>query len=110
MKIVLGNPKPREGRKNDKDVVEFTNVKGPDALLVQCPDDWSFEEVRQTLMIANGIWDNHAQPGSEPEWVECSDEKMGRRLASYFDVPNKRPKDYLSKERAARLAELEGEA
>jgi hypothetical protein len=50
-------------------------------------DDLAFRQ----LVSPGGLWENHAEKGSKPTWVESDSEELAKMISKYYGCPIGRP-------------------
>ena len=59
-------------------------VKGKQCTTVDFPDGTSLGEAFTVLTAPDGVWANHAKPGSTPAWVASDSASLATLVADHF--------------------------
>lgn len=98
MRVLIGNPAPKEAYTDEDGNLRHRVLKGAAVTTVSIPDTYSPVEAFSVVTAGDGVW-NHHSAGDDvgdtaPDWVECDDPTVLLLLESHFGVSGGRPKSW----------------
>jgi hypothetical protein len=98
LRVLLGNPAPKEAWRDQDGVLQHRDLDGARVTTISIPDTYTPIEAFAAVTAQDGAWNHHSQgndPGdTTPDWLECDDELVGGLLAAHFGCPVGRPKNW----------------
>lgn len=98
MRVLLGNPAPKEAYRIEDGELRHREVKGARVTTVEIPDTYSPIEAFSVIAAQDGVWNHHSAgddpADTKPDWIECDDPTVCALLESHFELKAGRPKSW----------------
>lgn len=99
MRVLLGNPAPKEAYLDDKGNLKHRELDGGARVTtINIPDTYTPVEAFSVVTAQDGAWNHHSAgdnpTDTKPDWVECDDDTLRMLLESHWDLTGGRPKTW----------------
>lgn len=98
MRVLLGNPAPKEAYLDAKSELRHRKIDGARVTSIEIPDSYSPVEAFAVVAAQDGAWNHHSEgdnpTDTKPDWVECDDPTVLALLESHWELKGGRPKSW----------------
>ena len=98
MRVLLGNPAPKEAYRDGDGALRHRDLDGARVTAVTIPDTYTPIEAFAVVTAQDGAWNHHSagdNPGdTRPDWVECDDPTVLLLLEAHWGLSGGRPKSW----------------